>query len=105
MIKNLEVTRKPSYAEKLKIPRRDPVVILQPKNTQHCSATKADLIKYIDPKSILISDVNSLPNGGLAINCESTSETVKLRDIVVNRMSENYDIPSTEKTENSNYRD
>lgn len=70
----------------------DPIVLVQPKIKQKCSATRAMLDEKNIPKQIEILSVNNMPNGGVKIHCKSGKELSKLHEDTVKELSEDYTI-------------
>lgn len=73
-----------------------PMVVVQPKKSQKSVITKSELTKSIDPKSIGISDIHNIPNGGIAIDCKTRDETTKLKDEAYTKMGDKYTVKITE---------
>lgn len=72
------------------------MVVVQPKKSQKSVITKSELTKIIDPKSIGISDIHNIPNGGIAIDCKTRDETAKLKDEAYTKMGDKYTVKITE---------
>lgn len=89
----IEATKKSSSnAAIVKTTVPDPIVLVQPKTKQKCSATRAMLDEKNIPKQIEIQSVKNLPNGGVKIQCKSGSELLKLHEDAVKELSEDYTI-------------
>lgn len=94
-IEKLKVNRnsdhKQSNLEKKSIPLEQ-----QPKKSQKSATTKSELTKSIDPKSIGISDIHNIPNGGIVIDCKTRDETTKLKEEAHMKMGDKYTVKITE---------
>lgn len=90
-VSNVPVTE--SFDKNVKKPVFDPVVLVKPKSKQKCSATRADLNKKHIPIEIAVS-VNNMPEGAIAIKCNSENEQSKLHDKAMMELSEDYVITS-----------
>lgn len=87
---NTEVT----YAEKL---RQGPVerIAVKPKNpNQKNSRTKSDLLHLVNPVdlNVKINNVKHISNGGILLDCNKSEEVSKLKEIVQEKMSSDYEI-------------
>lgn len=78
-----------SFTKNVKKPVFDPVVLVKPKSKQKCSATRADLNKKHIPIEIAVS-VNNMPEGAIAIKCNSENEQSKVHDRAMMELSEDY---------------
>lgn len=70
----------------------EPVVLVQPKTKQKCSATRAALDEKNIPKKIAIECVNNVPNGGIKIHCKNKCDIEKLHKMAIKEMGEDYTI-------------
>jgi len=74
------------------------VVILKPKTIQKTETTKSELAKNVDPKSIGIRDVHDISKGGIAINCNTSDETKKLKDDIYEKIGDKYTVKITDSS-------
>lgn len=82
----------PTFAEKVK-ERSHPVVIVKPKSKQNSQDTRAKLAeKFPNPQAVNISNVKDIPNGGLAINCKNSSESIKLQEEASKHLGDDYTV-------------
>lgn len=81
-----------SYNEIAKPTVLDPVVLVQPKTIQKCTATRADLDKKNIPNEIAIDCVNNLSKGVIEIKCKNNSEQSKLHEIASKELGEDYNV-------------
>lgn len=77
------------FIKTVKKPVIDPVVLVKPKTKQKCSATRADLNKKNIPIEIALS-VNNMPEGAVAIECNSKNEQSKVHEKAKKELSEDY---------------
>lgn len=65
------------------------MVLVKPKSRQKCSDTRADLNKKQIPIEVAVS-VNNMPEGAIAINCNSEDEQSKVHTKAMKELSEDY---------------
>lgn len=68
------------------------VVIVKPKNNQHCNDTKIDLSQHIDPKAFNVNNVKNLRNGGVLISCVNNENSKKLYQTAAQKIGDRYDV-------------
>lgn len=78
-----------SFTKTVKKPVIDPVVLVKPKSKQKCSATRADLNKKQIPIEVAES-VNNMPEGTIAIKCNSEEGQSKVHEKAMKELSEDY---------------
>lgn len=74
------------------------VVILKPKTNQKSETTKSELAKNVDPKLIGVRDVHNISKGGIAINCNTSDETKKLKDAIDKKLGDKYTVKITDSS-------
>lgn len=95
--KKLESKEKSSFADVIKQSkiieiRKDVPLIVKPKSKQNTEKTKVDLNKYVDPKELKISNIESKNNGVIVIESANESERSKIKDAIELKMSKEYEI-------------
>lgn len=73
----------------------EPSVVIKPKDkNQSAAATKADLLREVNPvtSGVSISRVRNIKDGGLIIGCTAGDSTAKLRREVADKLSQKYTI-------------
>ncbi len=78
-----------SCTTNVKKPVIDPVVLVKPKSKQKCSVTRADLNKKQIPIKVAVS-VNNMPEGAIAIKCNSENEQSEMHEKATKELSEDY---------------
>lgn len=74
--------RKPTFAETVKMNSK-PAVIIKPKDLKQHSKTTMDEIKsQINYKDIEACGVSNVNGGGIVINCQTSSSTMKVKQMV-----------------------
>lgn len=87
------IEKQNSYADKLKIKKHEPVVVIKPKNTQQKSAdTKTDIKKHFDPTKIEIAGLKNASNGGILVECKNKQAVEKFKEEASAKLGENYEI-------------
>lgn len=81
-----------SFAEIVKKPVNDPVVIVRPKKQQKCADTRADVNKKIMPIKIALSSVNNKPDGGIEIKCKNNEDVTELHEKAMKEMADDYTV-------------
>lgn len=81
-----------SYAEIVKKPVNDPVVIIRPKKQQKCAATREDVNKKIIPNKIALSSVNNKSNGGVEIRCKNNEDVTQVHEKAMKEMADAYTV-------------
>nr|CAI5838339.1 unnamed protein product [Callosobruchus analis] len=87
----------PSYAS---IVKKDVSVIIKPKNiNQSHSKTRSIVRQNVNPvdNDIKLSQVKNVKNGGLAISCDGPDDASKLKELVSQSLSEEYEVKEVRK--------
>lgn len=69
-------------------------IILRPKNSgQPTSATKADILRAVDPveANIKVTSVSTARSGSLVIGCSNVGDSTKLKSLVDDRLGDKYE--------------
>lgn len=77
------------FTKTVKKPVIDPVVLVKPKSKQKCSATRADLNNLQIPIEVAVS-VNNMPEGAIAIKCNSEDLQSEVHEKAMMELSEDY---------------
>lgn len=82
---------KPSYAD---ISKRNvkPTVVIKPKKSQHCAKTFEDLSNNVEKSKVNVCSTRNIRNGGVVLRCENASETMKVKQIVDEKLGQEYDV-------------
>lgn len=88
-VKNGHKTSEP-FTESTDATVHDAVVLVQPKNIQNCSATRADLERKNISKDSAVCSVNNLPKGGIELKCKNVSEQSKLHAKTIIELGNDY---------------
>lgn len=81
-----------TYAETTKHGIVKPAVVIKPKTKQTSAKTLDELTKNVDKSSLNVCDTRNVRNGGIVLRCESTTETMKVKQIVNEKLGENYEV-------------
>jgi hypothetical protein len=97
LTKNDEI--KLTYADAMKksddkkFVKKDPVVIVQPKDKkQGNDKTKSDIKNKINPNEIPVNGLFNANNGSVIIKCKKQGDIEKIKEIVNSDLGENYDV-------------
>lgn len=88
---NSLVADKESYAGKV---RQDSKIMIKPKVSQKILQTKSDILNSVDlvKENISVMDSRKVHDGGLVVACSSQKESSKLKNIVSEKLSKDYDV-------------
>ncbi|KAK4885151.1 hypothetical protein RN001_001422 [Aquatica leii] len=96
--KIIEGRSQPTYADKLKLKKHEPAIIIKPKNVEQKSVdTKNDIKKCIDPTDMNITGIRPVSNGGILIECKNKDDVCKLKEKAETKMGESYKIQLPKK--------
>jgi flagellar motor switch/type III secretory pathway protein FliN len=85
--------KKETYAEKLKLGKNEPVIVIKPKDSnQKGKDTRMDVQKKIDPSKVPIKELRNVAKGSVVIECRNADATEIVRKEVEEKMGANYDI-------------
>nr|CAH7753147.1 unnamed protein product [Callosobruchus chinensis]CAH7767673.1 unnamed protein product [Callosobruchus chinensis] len=91
---NAENNKPMKYADVVKNKTR-PALIIQPKNAnQAVNQTKSDILSHANPAEaeVQLTRVRSVRDGGILIGCKSKEENQKLKAMVQEKLSDNYEV-------------
>ncbi|KAK5646482.1 hypothetical protein RI129_004946 [Pyrocoelia pectoralis] len=92
-ISHLSETKSVSYADKLKLKKHEPVLIIKPKKQeQNSMETKAEIKKSIDPTNLDVSGLRSIRNGGVLIECNNEDTMNKVKETVESKLGPTYEV-------------
>lgn len=87
-----------SYAEKLKLKKHEPVIIIKPKNQeQKSSDTKREIKKSIDPTDLEISGLRTLSKGSVVIECKNKETISKIKEKAQDKLGDDYEVTVPKK--------
>lgn len=74
-----------------------PLIVCKPKNKQDCSKTRNDLMNKVDVcrLPVGINGVLNKKDGCVLIKCDSSGSTDKMKDVLISKMGEKYEINET----------
>nr|CAI5843730.1 unnamed protein product [Callosobruchus analis] len=75
--------------------KAEPALIIQPKNSnQQVKQTKFDIMQHVKPNQadVQLAKVRSTRDGGLIIGCRTKEDTQKLKALVQEKMSGNFEV-------------
>lgn len=82
----------PTYAKILKQSKK-PIVIVKPKDKkQKCGDTATAIKTNISYKEVNAHGLRNVSNGGIAIQCNSSNDTIKVKETVQNKLGDEYDV-------------
>lgn len=81
-----------SYANVIKSAMKLPVVVKPKEKKQNSEVTREDITKNISFKDVKASGLKKIRDGGIVINCQSHAETVKISQIVQNKVGDKYSV-------------
>lgn len=85
---------KPStYAEKLKMGKSEPVVVIKPKNgDQRSSKTKEEIKEKLNPVQLSVKSMRNVTKGGILLECKNNEAVEKVKEEVREVLGENYEV-------------
>lgn len=81
-----------SFANIVKKGNVNPVVIIKPKKKQKCADTLEEITKNINKKDLNVCKTRNTRNGGVVLCCENTSETMKAKQLINDKLGNEYEI-------------
>ena len=83
-----------SFSEVLKSANKSkPVLVLKPRNeSQSRKQTFNDVNEKLDPNCVAVNNIHHASNGGLVIECKSAEDTLKLKDIAMEKLGDGYSV-------------
>ena len=72
---------------------------IRPKEKQSIEKTKAELNKKIDGINFKITNVENRRNGTVVIRCENIAEQKKIKEVIENEISKDYEIKVPKQVE------
>lgn len=83
---------KPSYANVAKIRFVKPAVVIKPKSQQTSKKTIEEISSKIDKNDLKMCDTRNIRNGGVVLCCDDPSETLKVKQMVNEKLGSNYEV-------------
>lgn len=81
-----------TYAETAKRSTVKPAVVIKPKTKQTSTKTLDELKYNVDKASIKVCSTRNVRDGGVVLRCENPTETMKVKQIVIEKLGENYEV-------------
>lgn len=86
-----ETSSQPSYANAVKKTTK-PAVVVKPKNKQASKKTRDEISEKVDKNMVNVCGVRDARDGSVVLRCDSAAETMKVKQLFDEKMSEQYDI-------------
>lgn len=90
-VSNIRTTVK-SYANAVKRGTVKPAVVVQPKTQQTCAQTLEDITKKVNKEEVQVCGTRNVRNGGIVLRCDNAKETMKVKQIVREKLGDGYEI-------------
>jgi hypothetical protein len=85
--------RKETYAEKLKLCKNEPVVLVRPKDSSKKGKdTRAAVQKNIDPSKLPIKELRNVARGSVVLECKNAESAELVRKGVEEKMGDEYEV-------------
>lgn len=81
-----------TYANAVKRSNVKPAVIIKPKNKQQSAQTLADISNKVDKSAVNVCGTRNARDGGVVLRCESSKETMKVKQLVADNLGDNYEV-------------
>jgi hypothetical protein len=86
-----------TYAEKLKLAKNEPVIVIKPKDTNKTGKeTREDVRKQIDPSKVPVKEMRNVARGSVVLECKNADATEQVRQEVEEKLGKDYDISISE---------
>jgi hypothetical protein len=87
----------PTYAEKVKLSKNEPLVIVKPKNSKKTGKdTREDVKKKIDTSLIPVKELRNIAGSSVGLECKNSEETENVRKTVAEQMGRDYEVTVAE---------
>lgn len=88
-----------SYADIVKKTKKLPVIIMPKETKQTSNVTIEEIKNKVSYKEVKVNGITKMRNGGIAINCDSQTESIKIKELVQRKIGEKYtlEVPATIK--------
>lgn len=81
---------KNSFASVVKQPQ--PAVVVKPKQKQKCKQTLDEITKSVDKSELNVRNTRNVREGGVVLCCKNATETMKVKQVVRDKLGENYEV-------------
>lgn len=81
-----------SFADSVKSSVPKSVVVVKPKKKQHSKKTLEQITSSIDKSSVNVCGTRSARDGGIILCCKNSADTMKVKQIVRDKLGEDYDV-------------
>lgn len=81
-----------SYADMVKRPAVKPTVVVKPKSKQNCAKTFKDIEQNVNKAEVKVCGTRNVREGGIVLRCENVNETMKVKQIINEKLGENYEV-------------
>jgi hypothetical protein len=97
VIKNIVEERKETYADKVKLVKNEPAILIKPKSDNKSGKeTREDVQKRIDPSKIPVKGIRNVAKGSVVLECKNKESTEQVRKEVFEKLGNEYDISVAE---------
>lgn len=69
-----------------------PAVVIKPKHKQNSKKTMKELTKSVDKNSVDVCGARNARDGGIVLQCRNANETMKVKQIVKDKLGDEYDV-------------
>lgn len=69
-----------------------PVVVIKPKTKQLSAKTFDDISKNVNKTDVNVCSTKKIRNGAVVLRCENPTESMKVKQVVTDKLGENYDV-------------
>lgn len=81
-----------SYAKTASSNPVKPVVVIKPKQKQQSNKTYEELTKAVDKKSVDVCGTRNTRDGGIVLQCRTSTETMRVKQLVSDKLGDNYEV-------------
>lgn len=83
----------PAFSDVVKRTTVKPSVVIKPKKTTQTSTqTLDDISKNVNKSELNVCGTRNSRNGSVVLRCENANETIKVQQLVKNKLGDNYDV-------------
>lgn len=69
-----------------------PTVVIRPKSKQQSAKTFEDISKNVNKNDVNVCSTKKISGGGVLLRCENPAETMKVKQVVAEKMGDNYEV-------------
>lgn len=82
----------PAFSDVVKRTVVKPAVVIKPKTTQTSTKTLDDISKNVNKSELNVCGTRNARNGSVVLRCDNANETIKVQQIVNDKLGDNYDV-------------